>query len=245
MWFLLCGGRHMTATERIVNFIIKGILRLACRVDDSQLVRVPEHGPLIVVTNHVTFLEVPMLYTHMIPRRMTGFAKAESWDNPLIGWLFDVWRAIPLKRGEADVSAMRAATEVLKDGGIIGLAPEGTRSGHGRLLRAHPGVVLLAQWTNAPLIPVVHTGGEDFKRNLARLRRTDFKIIVGNPFHIHFDNIKKTSEIRHVIVDEIMYQLAALLPAKYRGVYADLSAATEKYLRFTAPSQSNLLRARS
>jgi 1-acyl-sn-glycerol-3-phosphate acyltransferase len=233
----------MTATERVLNFFIKGILRLACRVDDSQLARVPEQGPLILVTNHVTFLEVPMIYTHMFPRRMTGFAKAEAWDNPFVGWVFDVWGAIPLKRGEADISAMRSAMEVLKQGGIIGLAPEGTRSGHGRLLRAHPGVVLLAQRTNPLLMPVVHTGGEDFKRNLARLRRTDFKLIVGNPFHIEFGTGKVTSEIRQAIADEIMYQMAALLPEKYRGEYSDLSAATEKYLRFTDPSQSNLLRA--
>jgi 1-acyl-sn-glycerol-3-phosphate acyltransferase len=140
---------------------------------------------------------------------------------------------------------MRAATKVLKQGGIIGLAPEGTRSGHGRLLRAHPGVVLLAQWTSAQLIPVVHTGGEDLKKNLSRLRRTDFKLIVGNPFHIDFGDIKMTSEIRQTIADEIMFQMAALLPAKYRGEYADLTAATEKYLRFDDPSQSNLLQAQS
>ena len=124
----------MAATERILNFFVKGILRLACRVDDSQLARVPDQGPLILVINHVTFLEVPLIYTHMLPRRMTGFAKAESWDNPFIGWVFDVWKAIPLRRGEADISAMRAALEVLKEEGIVGLAPEGTRSGDGKLL---------------------------------------------------------------------------------------------------------------
>ena len=235
----------MSATERILNFFIKGLLRLACRVDDAQLVRVPAQGPLIVVINHVTFLEVPLIYTHMRPREMTGFAKAESWDNPFFGWVFDVWGVIPLRRGEADISAMRTALKVLREGRILGLAPEGTRTGHGRLQRAQPGVVVLAQRSGAPLLPMVHTGGEDFKRNLARLRRTDFKIIVGNPFFIETGNIKMTAEIRQDIVDEIMYQMAALLPAKYRGEYADLSAATEKYLRFSDPSQSNLLQAKT
>lgn len=235
----------MTATERILNFFIKGILRAACRVDDSQLARIPDQGPLILVTNHVTFLEVPMLYTHIRPRPVTGFAKAESWDNPFFGWVFDVWGVIPLKRGEADISAMRSAKEKLRDGRIMAIAPEGTRSGHGRLLRAHPGVVLLAQWSGAPMLPVVHTGGEDLKRNLARLRRTDFKIIVGNPFHIDFGDVKVTSEKRQAIADEIMYQMAALLPEKYRGEYSDMSAASEKYLRFIDPSQSNLLQAKA
>jgi len=235
----------MTPTERLMNFIIKGLLRWICRVDDAQLVQVPNQGPLILVGNHVTFLEVPIIYTHLRPRPITFFAKAEAWDNPFIGWIFDTWKAIPLRRGEADISAMRAALKALRQGRIMALAPEGTRTGHGRLQRAHPGVVMLALRSGAPLQPMVHTGGEQFKRNLARLRRTDFTILIGNPFHIETGDIRVTGEIRQVIADEIMYQLAALLPAKFRGVYADLSAATESYLRFSDPSQSNLLRAKA
>jgi 1-acyl-sn-glycerol-3-phosphate acyltransferase len=228
-----------------MNFIIKGLLRWVCRVDDAQLVQVPNQGPLILVGNHVTFLEVPLIYTHLRPRLVTYFAKAEAWDNPFFGWLFDVWGAIPLQRGEADISAMRAALKALRQGRIMALAPEGTRSGHGRLQRAHPGVVMLALRSGAPLQPMAHTGGENFKRNLPRLRRTDFKILIGNPFHIETGDIRVTREIRQAIADEIMYQMAAMLPAKYRGVYSDLSSATEKYLRFSDPSQSNLLRAKA
>jgi len=233
----------MTATERVLNFIIKGVLRMTCRVDDAQLVQVPNQGPLILLGNHVTFLEVPIFVTHIRPRPMIFFAKAEAWDNPFTGWIFDTWRAIPLRRGEADISAMRAGLKALRQGQMLIMAPEGTRSGHGRLQRAHPGAVMLALRSGAPLQPTVHTGGENFKRNLARLRRTDFRIIIGNPFHIETGDIRVTSEIRQAIADEIMYQMAALLPAKYRGVYSDLSAATEQYLRFSDPSQSNLLRA--
>jgi 1-acyl-sn-glycerol-3-phosphate acyltransferase len=231
----------MTITERILNFIVQGILRLICRVDVSQLVRVPEHGPLIIVTNHVSFLEVPLIFTHLRPRPLTGFAKAETWDNPLLGWIFNVWRAIPLKREEADMTAMRSALEVLREGRILALAPEGTRSGHGRLQTAKPGVALLALRSEAPLLPIVHIGGEDFKRNIKRLWRTEFRVIVGNPFRIETGDRKMTAEIRQQITDEIMYQLAALLPEKYRGEYADLSAASEHFLRFFDPSQSNLL----
>ncbi len=231
----------MTITERILNSVIQGILRLICRVDLSQLSNVPEHGPLIIVTNHVSFLEVPLIFTHLRPRPLTGFAKAETWDNPILGWMFNVWRAIPLQRGEADVAAMRSALEVLREGRILALAPEGTRSGHGRLQQAKPGVALLALRSKAPLLPIVHIGGEAFKRNIKRLWRTDFHVLVGNPFRIEIGDQKVTAEVRQQITDEIMYQLAALLPEQYRGVYADLSAATEHYLRFSDPSQNNLL----
>jgi len=164
---------------RLVNGAIKGITRLLCRVDDAQLVRVPERGPLILVANHINFLEVPLIYTHLLPRPVTGFAKAETWDNPAMAALFDLWEAIPLQRGEADHSAIRRALKALSEGQILAMAPEGTRSGDGRLQRGQPGVVTLALLSGAPLLPIVYYGGERLRGNLARLRRTDFHIVVG------------------------------------------------------------------
>jgi 1-acyl-sn-glycerol-3-phosphate acyltransferase len=233
----------MTLIHRIVVSTIKGLLRLLCRVDDAQLVRVPDRGPLIVVANHVNFLEVPLLYTHLQPRPVLGFAKVEAWDNPVIGALFDMGSAIPLYRGEADVTAFRQALKALEAGHILALAPEGTRSGHGRLQRGRPGAVLLALRSGVPLLPLVYYGGELFWHNLARLRRTDFHIVVGQPFYLDAGGVKVTRQVRQQMTDEIMYQMAALLPSAYRGVYSDLAAATETYLRFPPGVESNLCRA--
>jgi 1-acyl-sn-glycerol-3-phosphate acyltransferase len=221
----------MTLIHRIVVSTIKGLLRLLCRVDDAQLVRVPDRGPLIVVANHVNFLEVPLLYTHLQPRPVLGFAKAEAWDNPVIGALFDMGRAIPLYRGEADVTAFRQALKALEAGHILALAPEGTRSGHGRLQRGRPGTVVLALHSGAPLLPMVYYGGELFWHN------------VGQPFYLDAGGVKVTRQVRQQMTDEIMYQMAALLPPAYRGVYSDLAAATETYLRFPPGVESNLRRA--
>jgi 1-acyl-sn-glycerol-3-phosphate acyltransferase len=234
----------MRVVRQVITPIIKGLLRILCRIDDAELARVPDRGPLIVVTNHVNFLEVPLLYTHLLPRPVTGFAKAENWDNLFLRTLlFRMWGGIPLHRGEPDVSALRRALKALEDGAILGVAPEGTRSGHGRLQRGRPGVVWLAMYSGAPLLPVVFYGGEHFWRNLARLRRTDFHIIVGNPFYLDLDGVKPTRQVRHQIIDEIMYQIAALLPPAYRGAYSDLTAASETYLRFPPGMESNLRRA--
>jgi 1-acyl-sn-glycerol-3-phosphate acyltransferase len=214
-------------------------------VDDEQLARVPDQGPLIVVANHINFLEVPLLYTHLLPRPVTGFAKVENWDNPAMGALFDLWGAIPLNRGEADTAAIRHALTALEAGHILAVAPEGTRSGDGQLQRGHPGVVFLALRSGVPLQPVVYYGGEHFWPNLSRLRRTDFYFVVGQPFHLDAGETKVTSQVRQQMADEIMYQIAALLPPPYRGIYADLTAATETYLRFPPGAESNLLRAQS
>ena len=100
------------------------------------------------------------------------------------------------------------------------------------LLRAKPGLVLLAQHGNAPLQPIAHWGGENFLKNLKRLKRTDFHIRVGRVFTLDAGGARMTKEIRQAMADEMMYQLAKLLPAEYRGEYADLDNATEKYLRF-------------
>jgi 1-acyl-sn-glycerol-3-phosphate acyltransferase len=222
----------MTITTRAVNTTIKGLTRLACRVETEALVQVPKSGPLILVCNHINFMEVPLVFTHLQPRPVTGFAKSETWDNPLLRPLFTLWGAIPLRRGEPDVAALRKGMQALHDGKIIAISPEGTRSGDGRLGRGIPGVVVLALNSGAPLLPLVYYGSEALRPNLLRLRRTDFHIRVGQPFYLETRGVKTTREVRQVMVDEIMYRLAALLPSEYRGVYANLDLATHHYLRF-------------
>ncbi len=233
----------MTLTSQVVNSTIRVLTSLLCRVDDAQLAQVPARGPLILVANHVNFLEVPVVRTRLQPRSVTGFVKAESWDNPALGFLFDVWEGIPLRRGEADMVAIRRGLAALEAGYILAVAPEGTRSGHGSLQRGHPGVVLLALHSGAPLLPLVYYGGESYKHDLARLRRTSFHIVVGQPFFLNADGVKVTRDVRQQMTDEIMYQIAALLPPAYRGYYSDIAAATETYLHFPATSENNLCRA--
>jgi len=232
----------MSLTTRVVDVIIGGLLRILCRVDGAQLEKVPAEGPLILVTNHVNFLEIPVLHIHLRPRAMTGLAKTESWDKPIVRFLFNLWGAIPIRRGETDRAALRQCLETLESGYILAVAPEGTRSGHGRLQQGHPGAVMLALKSGAPLLPLVFYGGETFWRNLKRLRRTSFHIVVGDPFRVYVGEEKVRRELRRQIADEVMYQLAALLPAAHRGVYSDLGAATEEHLQFAAPAMSNLRR---
>jgi 1-acyl-sn-glycerol-3-phosphate acyltransferase len=228
----------------LVNTTLKGLTGVICRVDDAQLTRVPHRGPLIVVANHINFLDAPVLFSRVHPRRVTGFAKAETWQNPTLGLLFDMWKTIPLERGEADVGAFREGLAALQDGAILAVTPEGTRSGHGRLQRGRPGVVLLALRSGAPILPLVYYGSERFHYNVRRLRRTDFRIVVGQPFYLDARGTKVTQTVRHAMTKEMMYQIAGLLPPDYRGVYADIDTATEHYLRFPEGSSSNLPRQR-
>ena len=233
----------MTLTYRVVTSSIKSLTRLLCRIDDAQLARVPERGPLIIAINHVNFLEPPIFYTHLHPRPLTGFVKAENLEHPFFGpLLLGLWGGIPIRRGEADMAAFRQALAALEEGRILAMAPEGTRSGDGHLQQGRPGIALLALRSGAPVLPIVCYGGESFWDNLPRLRRTDFRIVVGQPFYLDAGGVKVTRHVRQQMADEVMHQMAALLPPAYRGVYSDLAAATETYLRFLPGAGSNLRR---
>lgn len=208
----------------------RGLTRLLCRIDDQSLRTIPDSGPLILVCNHINAIEVPVVFPRLHPRPVTGFAKSETWDNPILGPLFNIWEVIPIQRGQPDITALRKGLRVLESGKILAITPEGTRSGDGRLQRGHPGVVMLALHSGAPILPLVYSGNEIFFNNVRRLRRTDFRIRVGKSFRIEVPS-RVTAEIRYKITDEIMFQLAMLLPPQNRGYYSDLNAASSNYLR--------------
>jgi 1-acyl-sn-glycerol-3-phosphate acyltransferase len=220
----------MNLAQWAVYTPIRILARILFRVHDEELAQIPHHGPMILVANHVNFADVPVFYTHLIPRPVTGFAKIENWNNPALGFLFSLGGAIPVRRGAVDRTAIGRALEVLRSGRILAIAPEGTRSGDGRLQKGHSGIAVLALDSGAPIWPVAYYGLENFRRNLLRLRRTDFFFRVGKPFRVGVEAVRLTREVREQITAEIMYRIAALLPPEYRGYYTDLSKATSQYL---------------
>lgn len=214
------------------NTAIRLGTEILCRIDKRDFTRVPARGPLIFAGNHIGSLEVPLLFVHLQPRRIFGLAKVETWNSKFMGWLFDLWEAIPVRRGEADLDAIRACLEVLKSGDILAISPEGTRSNNGHLLRGQPGIVLLALRSGAPILPFAHWGAEDFGANIKKFKRTDFHFRVGKPFYLDTHGEKVNGEIRQAMAEEIMVQIAALMPEAYRGEYADFKS-PPRYLRFS------------
>jgi 1-acyl-sn-glycerol-3-phosphate acyltransferase len=221
----------MDPFRKFFNSAIRVGLGFLCRIESSDIQKIPGKGPLIVYSNHTGSIEVPLLFVLLQPRPITGLAKAETWDNSFMAWLFNLWGAIPIRRGEADMEAIRKALESLKSGSILGISPEGTRNKNGKLLKGHPGIVAIAIHSGAPLVPLVHWGGEQFISNIKKFKRTDFHIRVGDPFLLQTSGQKIDKEMRQKIVDEMMFQLAALLPSEYRGEYSDLSKVSTVYLK--------------
>ncbi len=210
----------------LVTPVIRAIFSVLCRIDSQELEKVPKNGPAIVVLNHINFLDAPVIYACLFPRPAIGIAKQETWNNPLFAFLGNVWEAIPLNRNGVDRAALDRAHEALKQGKILVLAPEGTRNPLGTLQQGHPGVVSIALRSGAPIIPLGHTGAQDFWTNMKRFKRTKFHIRVGQPFYLDASgdpSVAKTGttrEKRRKMADEIMKRIALVLPEWQHGVYS-------------------------
>ena len=204
----------------VVDSVIAVLLKLLARVRAVGVSRIPRTGPLILAINHINFLEIPLLYTLLRPRRVLGMTKAETWHNPAFRILANLWEAIPLRRGVADTRAFNRAAAELRRGAIVGIAPEGTRSRHGRLQKANAGIITLAARTGAPILPVAHYGGEEVFRSFRRFRRARVTVRVGKPVVVA-EGGTLTRVQREAYLNEVMTALARLMPPEYRGYYAD------------------------
>jgi len=222
----------MSIFQSSVNGIIKVILRIICRIDTSELHKIPGKGPYILVTNHINFLEAPILYIFLRPRRTIALGKAELWDKKFTAFLMNLWEVIPIKRSAVDIQGMKNCVKVLEGGDFLCLAPEGTRSRTGELQKGKAGVIMFAQKGNAPIIPLAHWGGENFGSNLKRLRRTPITIKVGSPVEISIpEGVRADGDVRQKIADEVMIQIARLMPEKYHGKYKDQTGEEPLYLK--------------
>jgi 1-acyl-sn-glycerol-3-phosphate acyltransferase len=216
----------------LINMVVKRIFNTLCDIDSREFVETLSRSkPLIVAVNHINFLEVPILVTHSYPTLLTGLVKAETWNNPVMAFLLDTYKAIPIDRRGSYQEAFRRVREAMDEGFFVCIAPEGTRSKNGVLGRGKAGVIQLAHYTGSPVLPVVHYGGEHIWENIRRFKRTSFQFRVGRPFKIKFDG-RPDRAVREEMLEEVMGQMARLLPVEMRGIYAGQAERECRYLEF-------------
>ncbi len=147
-------------TQALVSLLVR-----AFGLKVSGLEHVPERGPLLVAGNHVSNLDGPVLAVAIGPKRfLRGLGKIELYRVPVLGWYLKNAGTIPVERGKGDVGAMRAAIELLRGGGALGLFPEGTRSKTGKPGRPKAGVGFLAAMSGAPVLPARIVGTDRFPK---------------------------------------------------------------------------------
>ncbi|MGE5405816.1 MAG: lysophospholipid acyltransferase family protein [Candidatus Saccharibacteria bacterium] len=137
-------------------FLVRLIARLVfwvLRIRYKGTEKFPSEGAVIITSNHINFWD-PVLVGAFLKRQVHFMAKAELFDNKLLGWFLRSLNAIPVKRGSPDRKALRKAIEVLENEGVLGIFPEGTRSQTGELAKAYHGAAMLAVKGKAQVIPV-------------------------------------------------------------------------------------------
>ncbi len=183
---------------------------------------VPMEGPLIAASNHLNNADPPVV-SLALPRYPMFMAKREMITWPILGAAFRIFGAFPVRRGGADLSAIRTAAEVVNDGNMLVMFPEGTRSRTGGLTKGHPGTALIALRTGAPIVPVAVTGTEDISWPWVFIKPLSIKhvkVTLGKPFTL--PPVEKiNSEAATEATKVIMGKIAELLPPEFRGVYGD------------------------
>ncbi|OHE68019.1 MAG: hypothetical protein A2413_10025 [Treponema sp. RIFOXYC1_FULL_61_9] len=167
----------------------------------------------------------------LFPRSLAAMSKKENSTNPGYAYFAKLWNAIPIDRGAVDTESFRVCLSWVEEGGFLGLAPEGTRSRTGVLGQGKAGVAVLAHRAGALIWPVAHWGQENFWSNLKKFKRTPLTVRVGKPFMIQPDP-SMTRTVRQEVADEIMCQIARLMPEKYRGPYAETCFLPPKHLKY-------------
>jgi 1-acyl-sn-glycerol-3-phosphate acyltransferase len=227
----------MGAWYRVLHVVIGFLLRILSDVQVEGLEHVPGSGPYLLVTNHLHWLDAPTIMV-AFPYRAHVFA-AEKWAvNPILGPLFRSLDAIFVQRGEVDRQALRRALALLRGGGVLGVAPEGTRSRTGAMQRGRSGAAFLAFSANVRVVPLVITGQEKVFPSLRRFHRGHIRVVFGPAFRPPVVEGKASSAQIHAFAEEIMYRMAAMLPPEYRGVYHDVSERRPDLVRWPAATKS-------
>jgi len=203
----------------IATTTMKALLLSFSRWEVKGRENVPLNGPLIVVANHLNLADPPLL-SASIPRRIIFMVKQELYYSKRGGHFVRAFGAFPVHRGRFDREALEQAIKVLKNGSVLGMFPEGTRSPNAQMQRGEPGVSLIALRSEAPILPIGISGTE----RITGVKEVVFghphiTVTIGRPFTLPPLKGKPSRAKLEELTDYIMARIAELLPPNYRGVY--------------------------
>ncbi len=191
------------------------ILSLVARIHLRGRYNVPRQGPFLIAANHLAWTDIPLVPL-FLPGKVVYMAKEEYFTSR-IAWLVRFLGAFPVKRGEGDRQALRAADEQLKKGNIVVLFPEGTRSKTHMMAKGHAGLGMIALRSGVPVVPVAIWGSE----KILKQSGPSVTISYGKPMIFKPKGAKMTREDIDNATEEVMHAIAAMLPPEYRGVYTE------------------------
>jgi 1-acyl-sn-glycerol-3-phosphate acyltransferase len=204
---------------------LRVVFKLLTRVRVDGLEHIPESGPVLVVINHCSNVDGMLMIGYVIPRFGRPFAwpgKAEAMRWPLVGYAMKQNGVFGVRRGAGDLESFRIARQVLDEGRVLAIFPEGTRSRTGALQEAKEGATVLAARSGAPILPIGISGSHRFwpRGSLPRPFR-GMRVRIGESFRLEMPRTGDRKEDLRLATAELMGRIAALLPPDQRGVYAD------------------------
>ncbi len=199
----------------LIRALARAVFAVIAHVHLQGLERVPKEGAFIVASNHLSWIDVPLIPSYF-SRPVVYMAKDETFHSKY-AWLVRFMGAFPVKRGEADRQALRAADEQLKAGNILIIFPEGTRSKTHTLATAHAGMGVIALRAGVPIVPVAVWGSEKVLKKF----RHRVNVIYGEPITFKPKGSKITREDIDNVTQQVMQKIASMLPPEYRGVYGE------------------------
>jgi 1-acyl-sn-glycerol-3-phosphate acyltransferase len=202
----------------IARFAVILFFKVFTRWQVVGLENIPAEGGVLVVSNHLSNADPPLLSV-TLKRNTLFMAKKELFRNKILGYIIYGFGAFPVHRGQLDRQALRHAEKALFDKKILVIFPEASRSKNARLKQAFPGSAMIAVRTNIQIVPAAITGTENVVGLKWMLRRPGIQIRFGKPFHLPPTNGRKTRDVLEESTTSIMRHVAELLPAEYRGIY--------------------------
>ena len=195
------------------------ILNTISRPRFEGLEHLPTEGGVLITTNHLSRFDIPILFATPNRTDIVALVTDKYKSNRFFSFIVTNTDCIWLDRSKADFTAFREAIGVLKKGGALGIAPEGTRSDIGELLEGKAGTALLAARTGVPIIPVGIRGSDTAARDTFKLKRPVITTRFGPAYHLPpLDRDNREAYLQSAI-EEIMCRIAVLLPEQYHGFY--------------------------
>lgn len=187
----------------------------------------PKEGPFILALNHTSRVDFPILTKKEFRNDWTALV-ADSYKKwPVVKQLFDRIDMIWIDRTKADFTAFKKVFSWLKQGKVLAISPEGTRSRNGCLIKAKPGIVLLAAKSGVPICTGSVTGTGNAMHELKHFRRPVINVRFSPPYMMNKIDPDRRDESLQEETDELMCRIAAMLPEKYRGYYSDFPRVQE------------------
>jgi 1-acyl-sn-glycerol-3-phosphate acyltransferase len=213
--------------DNFLLFLVKKFIGGMTRTTYLHTENLPPSGGIILATNHNSRVDSALLLANPIRSDITALVAKEYRELLFFRIVVKAADVIWLDRSKADFTAFRAAVEKIKEGRVLGIAPEGTRSRVGQLLEGKPGIQLLTSRADVPIVPVGISGSEDMMEKMRAFKRPSITLRFGKAFTLPPLPRDGREEAMQQNTTEVMCQIAALLPEKYRGFYRDFPRVQE------------------